>query len=101
MKKHSLASAVVFLLLGAAAFCSLFVAPTEKTMGTIQRIFYLHVSSAWTGLTAFFICFLANLLYVWSREPRWDWLAVCAAVVGWVLTTVVLVTCSILAHPVW
>ena len=25
------------------------VAPTERTMGMIQRIFYLHVSSAWTG----------------------------------------------------
>src|SRR5882762_11899859 len=85
MKKHALASAVVFLLLGAAAYGSLFVAPTEKTMGTIQRIFYLHVPSAWTGLTAFFICFLANLIYVWRREPRWDWLAVSAAEVGLVL----------------
>src|SRR5437667_12476708 len=101
MKKHALASAVVFLLLGAAAYGALFVAPTEKTMGTIQRIFYLHVSSAWTGLTAFFICFLANLLYVWRREPRWDWLAVSAAEVGLVFTTVVLVTGPIWAHPVW
>src|SRR5712664_3043377 len=101
MKKHVLASAVVFSLLGAAAYGALFVAPTEKTMGTIQRIFYLHVSSAWTGLTAFFICFLANLLYVWRREPRWDWLAVSAAEVGLVFTTVVLVTGPIWAHPVW
>src|SRR6266436_5056933 len=101
MKKHALASAVVFLLLGAAAYGALFVAPTEKTMGTIQRIFYLHVSSAWTGLTTFFICFLANLLYVWRREPRWDWLAVSAAEVGLVFTTVVLVTGPIWAHPVW
>src|SRR6266404_296767 len=101
MKKHALASAVVFVLLGAAAYGALFVAPTEKTMGTIQRIFYLHVSSAWTGLTTFFICFLANLMYVWRREPRWDWLAVSAAEVGLVFTTVVLVTGPIWAHPVW
>src|SRR5712664_4142609 len=101
MKKHALASAVVFLLLGAAAYGALFVAPTEKTMGTIQRIFYLHVSSAWTGLTSFFICFLANLMYVWRRELRWDWLAVSAAEVGLVFTTVVLVTGPIWAHPVW
>ena len=101
MKKHALASAVVFLLLGAAAYGSLFVAPTEKTMGTIQRIFYLHVSSAWTGLTAFFICFIGNLMYVWRREPRWDWVGICAAEVGLVFTTVVLVTGPIWAHPVW
>ena len=101
MRKHALASAVVFLLLGAAAYGALFVAPTEKTMGTIQRIFYLHVSSAWTGLTAFFVCFIGNLMYVWRREPRWDWVAVSAAEVGLVFTTVVLVTGPIWAHPVW
>src|SRR5437667_2943397 len=101
MKKHALASAVVFSLLGAASYGALFVAPTEITMGTIQRIFYLHVSSAWTGLTTFFICFLANLMYVWRRAPRWDWLAVSAAEVGLVFTTVVLLTGPIWAHPVW
>src|SRR3984893_3894714 len=101
MKKHALAGAVVFLLLGAAAYAALFVAPTEKTMGTIQRIFYLHVSSAWTGLTAFFVCFIGNLMYVWRREPRWDWMAVSAGEVGLVFTTVVLVTGPIWAHPVW
>jgi len=59
------------------------------------------VSSAWTGLTAFFICFVANLMYVWRRAPRWDWLGVSAAEVGLAFTTVVLVTGPIWAHPVW
>ena len=101
MKKHALASAVVLLLLGAAAYGALYVAPTERTMGTIQRIFYIHVPSAWTGLTAFFICFLANLFYVFGRQPKWDWLAVSAAEVGLAFTTVVLVTGPVWAHPVW
>jgi heme exporter protein C len=101
MKKNAFGSVIVLLLLGAAAYGALYVAPTERTMGTIQRIFYLHVSSAWTGLTAFFICFLANLLYVWRRQPRWDWLGVSAAEVGLAFTTVVLVTGPIWAHPVW
>jgi heme exporter protein C len=101
MKKHALASAVVLLLLGAAAYGALYVAPTERTMGTIQRIFYIHVPSAWTGLTAFFICFLANLFYVFRRQPKWDWLAVSAAEVGLAFTTVVLITGPVWAHPVW
>ena len=67
MKKQVLAAAIVFLLLGAAAFGAFFVAPTERTMGPIQRIFYLHVASAWTGLCAFFICFIANVLYEIGR----------------------------------
>jgi heme exporter protein C len=101
MKKHALASALVLLLLGAAAYGALYVAPTERTMGTIQRIFYIHVPSAWTGLTAFFICFLANLFYVFRRQPKWDWLAVSAAEVGLTFTTVVLITGPVWAHPVW
>jgi heme exporter protein C len=40
-------------------------------------------------------------MYVRRREPRWDWLAVSAAEVGLVFTTVVLVTGPIWAHPVW
>ena len=101
MKKNAVGGAIVLLMLGAAAYGALYVAPTERTMGTIQRIFYLHVSSAWTGLTAFFICFVANFLYVWRRQPQWDWLGVSAAEAGLAFTTVVLVTGPIWAHPVW
>jgi heme exporter protein C len=101
MKKQVLAAAIVFFLVGAAAYGAFFVAPTERTMGPIQRIFYLHVSSAWTGLTAFFICFVANILYVFRRQSKWDWLSVSAAEVGLVFTTVVLISGPIWAHPVW
>jgi heme exporter protein C len=99
--KDAIAGALVLLLLAADAYASFFVAPTEATMGPIQRIFYLHVGSAWTGLTCFLICFIANLLYVFRRQPRWDWLGVACAEVGLAFTTVVLVTGPIWAHPVW
>src|ERR1700737_4150373 len=101
MKKQVLVAAIVFLLLGAAAYGAFFVAPTERTMGPIQRIFYLHVASAWTGLCAFFICFIANVLYVFRRQPQWDWLSISAAEVGLSFTPVVLVSGPIWAHPVW
>lgn len=101
MMKNILAAAAVFLLLGAAVYASFFIAPTDAKQGLIYRILFLHVPSAWTGLTAFFISFLANLLYVWRRQPRWDWLGVSAAEVGLAFTTVVLVTGPIWAHPVW
>ena len=85
----------------AAGYAALFVAPTERTMGDIQRIFYFHVGSAWAGMDAFFVCFVANLLYVWKRAPKFDFLAVSCAEVGLVLTTVVLITGPIWAKPVW
>lgn len=90
--------AVLMFLAGYAAF---FLAPTERTMGLIQRIFYFHVSSAWTGFVAFFLVFIASIAYLMKREAKWDWLAVSAAEVGVAYFTVVLVTGPIWAHPVW
>ena len=40
-----------FMLLAGASYGALIWAPTESTMGLIQRIFYFHVSSAWTGFS--------------------------------------------------
>lgn len=101
MVKNILGAAAVFVLLGAMAYAAFFIAPLDAKQGLIYRILYLHVSSAWTGLTAFLIAFVANLLYVWRRQPRWDWLGVSAVEVGLAFTTVVLVTGPIWAHPVW
>ena len=101
MKKSVLSAMVVLLLLGVAAYAAFFVAPTDAKQGVIYRILYLHVASAWTGLTSFFICFIANSLYVLRRQPRWDWLGVSAGETGLVFTTVVLLTGPIWAHPVW
>ena len=99
--KNVLAVVLVVLLLGAAAYAAFFVAPTDVKQGLIYRIIYMHVPSAWTGLTAFFVSFCANILYVWRRQLKWDWLGVSCAEVGLAFTTVVLVTGPIWAHPVW
>lgn len=101
MTKRIILGAVAILLVIASAYASFFIAPQERTMGVIQRIFYFHVSSAWAGFTAFFLCFLGNLLYVWKRDQKYDWLAVSGAEVGLAFTTVVLITGPIWAHPVW
>ena len=101
MAKRIILGAVAVLLVISAAYAAFYIAPQERTMGLIQRIFYFHVGSAWAGMDAFLVCFVANLLYVWKREPRFDWLAVSAAEVGLVLITVVLITGPIWAHPVW
>jgi heme exporter protein C len=101
MTKRIILGAVAILLVIASAYAAFFIAPEERTMGLIQRIFYFHVASAWAGFTAFFLCFLGNLLYVWKRDQKYDWLAVSGAEVGLAFTTVVLITGPIWAHPVW
>ena len=101
MWKRAISGAVVVFLLGAAAYASFYIAPEERTMHVLQRIFYFHAASAWAGMTAFFICFVANLLYVWRRDDKWDSLGVSSAEVGLAFITVVLITGPIWAKPAW
>jgi heme exporter protein C len=84
-----------------AGYAALYVAPDEKTMHAIQRIFYFHVPSAICSFVAFFIVFIANFAYLGTRRPKWDWLGVAGAEVGVVCSTIVLITGPIWAHPVW
>lgn len=91
----------VAVLIGIAGYAALFIAPEERTMRAIQRIFYFHVPSAWTAFTAFFIVFICNIVYLVRRDLKWDWIGVSAAEVGLAFCTVVLVTGPIWAKPVW
>jgi heme exporter protein C len=76
-------------------------APTEQTMGDIQRIFYYHVPSAWVGFLCFFANFIASVIYLMRRSPKADAFALSTAEVGVVFTTIVLITGPIWAKPVW
>ena len=101
MAKRIILGFVATLLVIAGAYAAFYIAPNERTMGVLQRIFYFHAATAWAGMDAFFICFVANLLYVWNRQPKYDWLGVTCAEVGLVCTTVVLITGPIWAKPAW
>ena len=93
-----LAAAVAMAAAGYAIF---FIAPDEQTMHEIQRIFYIHVASAWTAGVAFLIVALAGVLYLVKRQPRFDWLGIAAAETGVAFTSVVLITGPIWAKPIW
>ena len=88
-------------LLGYALYDALWVAPTEQTMGDVQRIFYYHVPSAWTAFRISGVNFVASIVYLMRRNAKADALAIAAAEVGLVFCTVVLVTGPIWARPVW
>jgi heme exporter protein C len=99
--KSTLKASILFVLLALTAYLAFYYAPVERTMGIIQKIFYLHVSSALSSFVAFSVCFYANLRYVFTRQPKSDWLGVSAAEVGLAFIFVVLITGPIWAHPVW
>jgi len=76
-------------------------APTEKTMGDIQRIFYIHVPSAWTAGLSFFGVFVGSLAYLMTRNMKWDRISLACAEIGTVFGTAFLITGPIWAKPVW
>src|SRR5438105_14280751 len=80
---------------------ALVAAPTEQTMGDVQRIFYYHVPSAWTAFLLFTVNFVASVVYLIRRSVKADIIALVTAEVGVVFCTVVLVTGPIWARPVW
>lgn len=59
-------------LLSYALYEALVGAPTERTMGDVQRIFYYHVPSAWTAFLLFFINFVASIQFLVRPRPLAD-----------------------------
>jgi heme exporter protein C len=101
-ERLSVALAVAVLLaMGAALYAALLYAPTERIQGDVQRIFYFHVPLAWTSYLAFFVVFLASIGYLWRRAPLLDALARSSAEVGLLFTTMMLITGSLWARPIW
>ena len=88
-------------LLGFSTYQALVVAPTEQTMGEVQRIFYYHAPTAWVAGLCFFANFLASVAYLLKRNSNADALAAASAEVGVVFCTIVLITGPIWARPVW
>ncbi len=90
-----------FVVMTAALFMAFVYAPTERVMGPPQRVFYMHVPSAWTAFLSFFVVAIASALYLWKRERRWDILALSSAELGVVFTTLALITGSFWGRNVW
>ena len=88
------------LLLMALAMVFIFV-PTDADQGVVQRIFYFHVPVAWVAFFAFFVTFVAGIMYLAKRNMYWDIVASTSAEIGLVFTTLVLITGPIWAHPIW
>ncbi len=92
---------VVFILMGIALYMVFLYAPKEKTMGDLQRIFYFHVPSAWTGFLAFLMTFVFSILYLKKRDIKYDTLANVSVKIGLIFCTIVLITGPLWARPAW
>jgi len=101
MSRYEKAAAVavaVMLVAGAAIF---FFAPTDALQGPVQRIFYLHVSSAIAAYGCFAVVLVGGIIYLRNESLVADRFARAGALVGLIFTTVTLVMGMLWAKPIW
>jgi heme exporter protein C len=91
----------VAVVLAACGWMIFLFAPRETTMGEVQRIVYLHVAVAWCGLAGCVAMGLAAAAYLARRSPAWDHWSQAAGEIGWLCSTLTLVTGSLWAHDAW
>ncbi|MGE3267575.1 MAG: cytochrome c biogenesis protein CcsA [Chloroflexota bacterium] len=96
-----LLGALALLSMAAALYAGLVYAPTERIQGNVQRIFYFHVPLAWASYLAFFVVLVASCAYLIRRNRFWDALARSSAEVGLLYTTLMLISGSLWARPIW
>ncbi len=75
--------------------------PTDINQGVVQRILYIHVPVAWGSMVAIVGVAAASVIYLITKNERWDHLAVSMAEVGVVFGAVMLISGMIWAKPVW
>lgn len=97
---YALAAGAVAAML-VAAWTIFLYAPQDALQGPVQRIFYLHVSSAIAAFACFALVVVGSVAYLWLGSLRGDRLGRAGAVVGLVFTTNTIVMGMIYAKPIW
>ncbi len=93
---------IVTVIIFAAAVGMVFLyAPEEETMGMVQKVFYFHVSSFWTGMLGFTFSMICGIIYLRTHDHKWDIIEVAGVEIGLVFCLVGVITGSIWAYPTW
>jgi heme exporter protein C len=88
-----------------AVYAALIMAPdainVDPDIRPVQRVIYFHVPSAWSSMLAFFVAFVASILYLVTKHIRWDIWARAASELGIAFTVAAIISGSLWAKPAW
>jgi heme exporter protein C len=101
VRRGTVITAIALLGVAAVYVLAWEFTPVEARQGVAQKIFYLHVPSAWSALFAFSLVGIVSALYLWLNDPRLDRFAAASAEVGLAFSAVMLTTGPIWAKPIW
>jgi heme exporter protein C len=77
------------------------VLPDEVSQGPIFRIIFFHVPAAWTAFVGFAAALVLSILYLATRNFKYDSIAVAATEVGIVFGAANLITGMIWGRIIW
>jgi heme exporter protein C len=89
------------ILLAAATVMVFAYAPIERVMGAVQKLFYFHVATAWVGMIGFIIAAIVAVVYLVTKDLKWDAINVAAVEISLVFFFIAVVLGSIWARPAW
>jgi heme exporter protein C len=90
------------LLLFLAALAVIFLyAPLEARMNYVQKVFYIHISTAWVGMLGFIAAAASGVLFLVTKNLKWDVVELAAVEISLVFFLIAIVTGSIWAKPSW
>jgi len=92
---------VVAAAMFAYAPLMIIAAPYESTMGLVQKIFYFHASCGMAMFLAAFVSGTGSAVFLFTKKPAADRLAVAGAEMTVVLGLLVLVTGPLWARKSW
>ena len=75
--------------------------PMVQDQHWAQKIFYVHVPSAWVGFLSYFVAMIAGIMFFVKGDNQWDDVGLAAAEIGTIFTALVLTTGPIWATPIW
>jgi heme exporter protein C len=75
--------------------------PEVLTAPLAQKIFYVHLPSAWVSYMAFFITLVSSVIYLWKKDEKADTIAFASAQIGILFATLALLTGPIWAKEEW
>jgi heme exporter protein C len=90
----------IVALIGGLAL-ALFYAGTDTAQGPVQRLFYIHVAAFSGAFVAFCATVVGGILYLRTRQTKWDTLALAGVEVGFALALINLTLGMVWARPIW
>jgi len=94
-------AAAAILLLAYSLYQIFLVLPDEAMQGAIYRIIFFHVPAAIAGMIGYFVALVLSILYLSSKQLKFDSLAASVVEVSLVFSIVNLITGSIWARIIW